>query len=1590
MEVTKFYWYATEEDFLEDGLFSLDISAGRLRHRWVPLDRQSASLYLMERDEAAGMRAAQPRYTVVEIHLAEPIEDLSMDYPNATQPGLRGAVIRVPIKEVIPKVPTKRALERGVELPPISFRVGLGTVIECTDPMQVASLEMGILSEEDVANMSVVEVLQAGAFQYNNPEDPESPIEQGVHDARMGITDKREGRCPTCNLGFAREDSANSCPGHFGHIQLFEPVPKLMYLGILKSRAVKSDPLLNALNKVCFHCSKVMLPDAVLSAIEMRVDYIFKLNKRNSKGYSDIRKIVNGPFMDYHGGKPESKQPCPHCAEFSPAVEFNHRSATFYFPLPDERYVSGANQIDFRGAHAVLEGVPNEHCKFLGLDHRTSRPEDMFFKKMPVAPNSARPPTALPEKKFKDLDDLTKLYQDVVQANESLRGNVLQGRESSYYRRMLYLAVSRVYDNKRAAIGSGGTSQERGYGGSTRSVSYKGVMNRLSGKRGRFRNNLQSKYVEQVSYSAITPHAALAIDEVGVPEQIAMGCSVAERVTAENMERLKMAVLNGPRKYPGATHIFIDGNTMNKTKGNIYRASETTVERVIEGAVVRRHIINGDMGLFNRAPSLHRQSILALRAKVMKARSLAMNPTICIPFNADYDGDAMKLHFIQSEEAIAEAKKLMQLDKNIIHARYGKLTVATDQDQTSGLYLLSHTNKRRKGEWNPVTGLGYTDEGIPYISESLAISCYTYVYSEIRDEAELKKMYLSEKRSSHEKTPSFDEWRKKSRYRTVDSLPESDYTAPDGSKCYTGRAIFSHIFTVLDCEYVSAAFKGNTPKVDEEGNIIRDGRDKVKETIVVHNGKLLQGTLEKDSFGEGGSSLAPPFIYHEGYEAGQAKLTEYIEMVTRLGYAGHRVIGYTMGVSDVGLFATDSTGKKDPLVGTLSNLYDTYASQLQDMTESWWNKDYEKYAKSAQEKIDAIVSPADFLEEKIVNTASEYEDLMLDPIEDAQGSGNSMQIAVRSKARGKDSNVRQMGGSYGIVLVGGKRITHGVNPFRPLPHFPLVTPEGEQLALSHPAHMGFIKSGYSKGMEPTEYWFSSSGGRRSAVESGQGNISKSGYLERKMIKAFESVVVNDKRQVVNTRTGRVINPLVGDDGLAPYHIRASHKFTNKDGHIITVQPLLFEFNCKHGKPLENSHVEDYSEHRCSECSKGSKVVYFLDELGGKDFHPSPKSTKSILDVLQVREVNAPDLRKMGKKFRDYYNDSICRAGEAIGATAGGCLGEPATQAALRTFHFAGKMSFQGSVDRLKQMLESPVTSNTNIFNPQTKVPMRAEANTEGMAEKMATICRSITAEMIIDVVEYDLQSNLLMIRFNADNVRNLGLTGAANVTSNQLRMALTQQSVDLGQVKVMTKGINWDAPYVISLPNASKEAMLRAKETIMSAKVSGITNAASVSVITKAKDQIDGKLTLDIRDASNETLNALVNHLSDYLDLSQIETNNLGWIHRNFGLEACLWMFHKELDFQMNGKGGVGEYDVRYIRMIADLMGEEGEPMGLGPNGIGSRASYSILAAASLEAVPEVIKAGSVMGNFDILGGPAESIVAGKLCQIGDSVPTAE
>ena len=120
MEVSSFYWYAKSEDFDELGGLDIDISAGRLRHRWVPTNPVAAKRYLTQSPEAEGLRIAAKEYILVRITLTEPIKDLSADYPNAIVPGIPGAVIRVPFKHSLMETPRDREIEEGIEVPPIS------------------------------------------------------------------------------------------------------------------------------------------------------------------------------------------------------------------------------------------------------------------------------------------------------------------------------------------------------------------------------------------------------------------------------------------------------------------------------------------------------------------------------------------------------------------------------------------------------------------------------------------------------------------------------------------------------------------------------------------------------------------------------------------------------------------------------------------------------------------------------------------------------------------------------------------------------------------------------------------------------------------------------------------------------------------------------------------------------------------------------------------------------------------------------------------------------------------------------------------------------------------------------------------------------------------------------------------------------------------------------------------------------------------------------------------------------------------------------------------------------------------------------
>ncbi len=111
------------------------------------------------------------------------------------------------------------------------------------------------------------------------------------------------------------------------------------------------------------------------------------------------------------------------------------------------------------------------------------------------------------------------------------------------------------------------------------------------------------------------------------------------------------------------------------------------------GVIVERHLIDGDVAIFNRQPSLHRMSMLVHEVRVMSGKTFRFNLADCTPYNADFDGDEMNLHVIQSEEARAEAKILMRVQEHIITPRYGGSVIGGIHDHISGAYLMTHGNR---------------------------------------------------------------------------------------------------------------------------------------------------------------------------------------------------------------------------------------------------------------------------------------------------------------------------------------------------------------------------------------------------------------------------------------------------------------------------------------------------------------------------------------------------------------------------------------------------------------------------------------------------------------------------------------------------------------------------------------------------------------------------------------------------------------------------------------------------------------------------------------------------------------------------------
>ena len=249
-----------------------------------------------------------------------------------------------------------------------------------------------------------------------------------------------------------------------------------------------------------------------------------------------------------------------------------------------------------------------------GLLLSGNRPEWMILSVLPVLPPELRPLVTLQNGRLAS-SDLNTLYERVLHRNARIKTFLaLQAPEIilNNEKRLLQRACDALFDNGHCT-----PRMMR-----TRKQAYKGLTERLAGKQGRFRRNLLGKRVDYSGRSVIVGDPSLKLHQCGLPTKICL-------------ELFK----------PFLVRILVDRHLVTSA-----RAGKRMVERAHKLDFVLwdvlEEVMDEQIVLLNRAPTLHRLSVQAFEAVRVEGSAIRLHPLVCSAFNADFDGDQMAVHQI--------------------------------------------------------------------------------------------------------------------------------------------------------------------------------------------------------------------------------------------------------------------------------------------------------------------------------------------------------------------------------------------------------------------------------------------------------------------------------------------------------------------------------------------------------------------------------------------------------------------------------------------------------------------------------------------------------------------------------------------------------------------------------------------------------------------------------------------------------------------------------------------------------------------------------------------------------------------------------
>lgn len=916
---------------------------------------------------------------------------------------------------------------------------------------------------------------------------------------------------------------------------------------------------------------------------------------------------------------------------------------------------------------------------------------DMFFiQNLIVPPNKYRPESKTGLNEIAEPPE-HEVYKRVLSlSSEALQiRRELQGEgDGSRARLRSYEDFKRNWTSLQEAVNGIFDSDQSGIRGLAAKRAPEGIKQRLEKKEGMFRMNIMGKRVNFAARSVISPDPNIETNEIGVPPVFAKVLTYPEPVTSYSFDNLKQAVLNGPKKWPGANAveyengqvISLDRKNDDERQGiaNLLLAPSSTSVTGARAKKVHRHLANGDMVIMNRQPTLHKPSMMCHRAKILKGeKTIRMHYANCHTYNADFDGDEMNMHFPQNELARAEAMEIADTDHQYLSATAGKPLRGLIQDHIS------------MATWLTCVDMFFTR---PEYNELL--------YSCLRPESnhtEFDKILMVDP-AIHK---PITRWTGKQVVTTIllNICPESHASLTMEAGCQTDWKLWG----------------------SEEDKIVR-----------IVDGEMLTGVLDKKLIGPSAHGLT-----HSIYEVyGHAIAGRFTGILGRLLTRMLNMRAFSCGIEDLLLTDKGNAIRREKLAGAETVGIDVAAKYVSLTTSKPTSNSPELLKRlenvsreeDKQNNLDLLMNAASG-----ALTTQIWESCLPAGLFKPYPK-NQMQLMTTSGAKGSAVNASQISANLGQQVLEGRRVPVMVSG-KTLPSF---KPFETSIRAG-----GYITDRFLTGVRPQEYYFQLMAGREGLIDTAV-KTSRSGYLQRCLIKGMEGLRA-DYDSSVRDADGTMIQTMYGEDGLeiikqqklmdfkflsqnflsffeinkvrddvtrmindeAINYMKASRKVVGFTGDITAMDPALSIY-----PPLANA---------------GSTSEKFFD-AARKYINDNP-------DGMIRSKTSKGDPEKISKKFFQHmlnlkYSRAIVEPGEAVGVVAGQSIGEPSTQMTLNTFHLAGfaAKNVTLGIPRLREIL---MTASDKPKKPTMTLFPIAELTAED-CEKFAKSISRLPLSYLID------------------------------------------------------------------------------------------------------------------------------------------------------------------------------------------------------------------------------------------------------------------